>query len=231
MDRRLFAKLLKRIDRENINVLDVGGGNGGLLDIIKSIHPRVVKSQVVDIDRGARDIAEMNGHDFFLGRIEDFSSMDRFDLILVLNLIEHVSSPVNVMARLASLLNDKGIILIKTPNIKSLDAELFRGSYWGGLHCPRHWVLFSERSFRKVISESGLRVDEIDYTQGAPFWALSVIVWLQKYGLVKTDPNGSIMKHTLYPFLSVLFALFDMVRGSLFKTSQMFIVLSNNKDR
>ena len=148
MDRRLFAKLLKRIDRENINVLDVGGGNGGLLDIIKSIHPRVVKSQVVDIDRGARDIAEMNGHDFFLGRIEDFSSVDKFD-----------------------------------------------------------------------------------YTQGAPFWALSVIVWLQKYGLVKTDPNGSIMKHTLYPFLSVLFALFDMVRGSLFKTSQMFIVLSNNKDR
>jgi hypothetical protein len=131
-----------------------------------------------------------------------------------------------VLIKIEKLLNPGGVVIIKTPNIESLDARLYKKSFWGGLHCPRHWVLFSENSFKTALEGSGLAIDKLKYTQGAPFWAISIMVKLKKWGKVKITKDKPMAYHPLMPFLHIMFAGIDFIRGGLgAKTSQMFIYL------
>ena len=153
----------------------------------RDIDPRVTFTQIVDLDSGARPRAEANGHSYFLGRIEDYKSDQPFDLILMLNLIEHVAHPDEVLVSTQSLLSERGRLLIKTPNFRALDAVLFRHRGWGGYHCPRHFVLFSRKSLYRTLNNAGLAVEQFRYTQGASFWGSSILQMLWRCGIISAS--------------------------------------------
>ena len=222
LDRRMFKKLFAGIQGDSLSALDVGGGTGWLLSQAREVEPRLKHTAVVDIDAQAREGAEKLGHAFHLGRVEDFKTDRKYDLILLLNLIEHVEDPVGVLSKMRELLAPGGRILAKTPNHDSLDARLFRHSSWGGFHCPRHWVLFTPESFAKTVQRAGLKVDRIELTQGAPFWAVSALEWLGRKGLVSIRRDRPMCRHPLFGPLLAVFAAADIARKPFSRTSQMF---------
>jgi len=228
LDRRMFRKLFSSVEGPALSALDVGGGTGWLLSQARLAEPRLRRTFVVDIDPQAQAAAEAAGHEFFLGRVEDFECRERFDVIMLLNLIEHVADPVAVLARMKALLAPGGQILVKTPNHDSLDARLFRNHSWGGLHCPRHWVLFTPESFTRAAESAGLSVRQIALTQGAPFWAVSALEYLERKRLVRISRDRPMCDHPLFAPLLVLFGAIDMLRRPIARTSQMFIQLANN---
>src|SRR5262249_39486252 len=126
LDRRLFRSCLRRLPDRPLAVMDVGGGQGHQLTLLRQLDPRVETSVVVDLDATAAEAAESHGHRYVQGRIEDYSPDVRFDLILALNLIEHVANPGTVLARLRDCLSSEGMLIVKTPNVASWDARLFR---------------------------------------------------------------------------------------------------------
>lgn len=225
LDRRLFRKVLGPMAGEQLKVLDVGGGAGWVLNQVRLAEPRATHTQVVDIDPGPAEIAEKNGHRYFCGRIEDFDTDEQYDLVLLLNLIEHVADPAALLERIGNHLTPQGRILVKTPNWDSLDQRVFRNRSWAGYHCPRHWVLFTRESFTRIAELSGLTVQEFSYTQGAPFWAASFLNWLAERGLARVDFERPVVKHPLWGPLNGLFAAVDFARMPFARTSQMFFVL------
>ncbi|TKD51731.1 class I SAM-dependent methyltransferase [Sphingomonas baiyangensis] len=225
LDRRMFARLFGGIAGDRLAALDVGGGAGWLLGQAKAVEPRLVHTQVVDIDGSAKAAAEAAGHAFFLGRIEEYETDARFDVILLLNLIEHVDDPVAVLAKVRGLLKPGGRILVKTPNHDSLDARLFRHNSWGGLHAPRHWVVFTPESFRTAATRAGLGIERLTLTQGAPFWAVSALEWLARRRLVRVTRQRPMAAHPLFGPLLAAFGAIDMLRRPFARTSQMFVVL------
>lgn len=231
LDRRLFRTLFDLIDPENrkksFSALDIGGGSGWLLGQARMVEPRLNKTVVVDIDDKAEVSARAAGHTYFLGRIEDFTTDEKFDLILMLNLIEHVKDPVGMLKKASAMLAPGGRILIKTPNYDALDARLFRHHNWGGYHCPRHWVLFDPESFRQATQKAGVEIETLSLTQGAPFWTWSVLNALKNMGLADISADRPAYRHPLAPFLMLGFAAFDFLRLPFMKTSQMFIILKN----
>jgi 2-polyprenyl-3-methyl-5-hydroxy-6-metoxy-1,4-benzoquinol methylase len=229
LDKRFFKKVLKQLPAQPINILDVGGGTGWMLDVLKKTNKRIAYTQVVDIDEKAKSIAEEKGHAYFEGTIETFTTDKSFHLILMLNLIEHVAVPLAVLQKAGSLLAPGGIIVIKTPNTTGWDARLFKKSYWGGLHCPRHWVIFSEKSFGILLQSTQLKIKKLHYTQGAPFWAFSIIAALHRKRLVHVSAKKPIIFHWLFAPLSAFFAVVDFVRKPFAKTSQMFILLGKDE--
>lgn len=231
LDKRFFRKILSGLNTNKIDVLDVGGGTGWILNVLKKTDSRIGFTQIADIDEKARIIAEQNGHAYFKGTIEEFNTDKRFHLILMLNLIEHVANPLAVIQKAETLLNPGGIIIIKTPNTDSWDARLFRRTYWGGLHSPRHWVIFSEKSFKLLLQSTRLNIRKLNYTQGAPFWAFSIIAALHRKRIIRISAQRPIIFHWLFAPISALFALFDFVRKSFAKTSQMFILLTNEENQ
>ena len=232
LDARLFRKLLRLIPNDNLRVLDVGRGSGWLLTLIRAVSQRVRSTHEVDIQERARAAAESAGHVYHCCRIEEFSSTESFDLILLLNLIEHVVDPAAVLVAMRRRLSPHGLILIKTPNVDSLDCRLFRNHNWGGFHCPRHFVLFNRQSIVNLGQRCGLRVQKIISTQGAPQWAASILGWLGLKGWVRISADRPLFKNRLYPYLCGLFAVLDLVRSPFMPTAQMFVVfrLRDNTD-
>jgi 2-polyprenyl-3-methyl-5-hydroxy-6-metoxy-1,4-benzoquinol methylase len=225
LDRRMFRAVTRQIPGEKLAALDIGGGSGWLLDAVKAVEPRVTTTQVVDIDPGAKAAAERAGHRYFLGTVEQFESEEKYDLILMLNLIEHVRRPDEVLAKARSLLTPHGLLLIKTPNYDALDAKIFRHRSWGGYHAPRHFVLFDRHSFARVAKNQGLQVKSFAYAQGAPFWTVSVLNELRLLGLVKISRERPSIYHPLVPLFQALFAGLDILRRPLARLSQMIFVL------
>ena len=224
LDTRLFRKLLRQIEGENLRVLDVGGGSGWLLTLLQKVSRRVKETHEVDIDESARSAAESAGHVFHCSRVEDFAFRRSFDLVLMLNLIEHVPDPAAVLHAMKNLLSGSGLILVKTPNVETLDCWLFRHYNWGGFHCPRHFVLFNMQSIKDLGRSCGLQVVQASYTQGAPQWASSILGWLGLKGWIRISPNHPIYAHPLFPFVCAVGGAFDFLRRPFMPTAQMFIV-------
>ena len=229
IDRRWFARATKDLSGDALAALDIGGGAGHQLDALKAADARFRRTVVVDLDERAQALAEARGHEYVRGRIEDVPLSGRFDLVLLLNLIEHVENPFAVLTRVCDLLTPGGIALVKTPNYRSLDADIFRHRDWGGYHSPRHFVIFTRSSFAGLADRAGLDVKHSAYTQGAPFWAVSVLAWLDKRGMVVVTRERPSTTHLLFGPLAAGFATFDFVRGIGAPLSQMTFTLGKLK--
>src|ERR1700694_5500438 len=57
LDARFFRQVLKKIGGSQLKVLDVGGGTGWLSTLLRHSDPRITTTQVVDIDKAARQQA------------------------------------------------------------------------------------------------------------------------------------------------------------------------------
>jgi SAM-dependent methyltransferase len=224
LDARLLRQILKTIPGDTIRILDVGGGTGWLASLVRTIDRRVTFTQIVDLDAAAKAKAECDGHSYFLGRIEDYRSDEPFDLVLMLNLIEHVAHPDEVLASTQALLSERGRVLIKTPNFRALDAMLFRHHGWGGYHCPRHFVLFNRESLGRTLDQAGLVVERFRYTQGAPFWTGSILQMLWRAGLISASAERPYGASPITPLLLALTAAFDFARWPFSRLSQMIVV-------
>jgi SAM-dependent methyltransferase len=231
LDARRYRSLLGELPHQSLRVLDVGGGVGATLTLLQSVDARVVATQVVDIDPSAAEVARQRGHAYALSTIEAWDTDERFELILMLNLVEHVEAPVDVLAKARLLLAPGGRVVVQTPNIDSLDARLFRHRNWGGYHCPRHWVLFDRPSFLGAARRAGLAPISFSYTQGAPFWAVSVLAGLARAGVASVGPDRPAYRHPLYGPLAGAFAGFDFLRAPVAKLSQMVAVLEPLPDQ
>lgn len=224
LDRRLL-KLLTSIPGDRLSVLDIGGGSGWMLDQVKSCSPRVSFTQCVDLDKGAQAQAVARGHAYYAGRIEQFETDRHFDLVLALDVIEHVRDPALVLRRIEGLLSAHGRVLIKTPNFDALDARLFRHSSWAGYHTPRHFVLFNRQSFTDLAEQSGLGVVSFSYTQGAAYWSSSVLDAMRRLGLIEISAQRPSFNHPLYPLLRASFAGFEFARAPFARLSKMVFTL------
>lgn len=221
LDGKLFKKILGELPGTSLRVLDVGGGAGWQLNTVRASDLRISHTHIVDLDPGAAQLARQHGHEYFCGRVEDFDTDLEFDLIVMLNLIEHVADPGAVLAKMRALLSAHGVLLIKTPNYDALDARIFKDSSWAGYHCPRHWVLFTRKSFAALAAREGLEVKSFAYTQGAPFWAASTLFWMG----AKITRERPVFYHPAFGLLTAAFAALDFSRIAFSKTSQMFFTL------
>jgi 2-polyprenyl-3-methyl-5-hydroxy-6-metoxy-1,4-benzoquinol methylase len=225
LDQRFFKRFMAKFAQQEIDILDVGGGAGLQLSSLRKADSRVSRTAIVDLNEQAGDKARELGHEYFCGRFEDYTATKPFDMILMLNLIEHVDNPKALLHKAGTLLSTGGIVIIKTPNTDSLDARIFRHKNWGGYHCPRHWVLFDRENFVALANEAGLRIRHFSYTQGAPFWTTSVLFALARRKWISISRERPAPQHPLYPLLNIVFAAFDMLRSPFAKTSQMIAVL------
>jgi hypothetical protein len=142
----------------------------------------------------------------------------------MLNLIEHLANPGAALRAMSRLLSPRGLLLIKTPNVETLDCRLFRQHNWGGFHCPRHFVLFNRQSMIDLGQKSCLQVVTARYTQGAPQWACSILGWMGLKGLIRISPENPLYAHPLYHVVCTAAATFDFARAPFMPTAQMFVV-------
>jgi 2-polyprenyl-3-methyl-5-hydroxy-6-metoxy-1,4-benzoquinol methylase len=231
LEKRMFRKLLRSFPGDPISVLDVGGGYGWMLNRVREAEPRARETFVLDFDESLRRKAEEEGHVFFSQRVEEFTSERKFDFILMLNIIEHVADPLRVMRAISKALSPGGAILVKTPNVDTLDRYIFQRHNWGGFHCPRHFVLFNKSNLSRMINQCGMEMAWFSYTQGAAQWTASILGMMAEKRIISCDPEHSVYEHPLWGPVATLTSAFDFMRLPFSKTAQMFCLLKHKYAR
>lgn len=222
LDHRAFVRALSLAGApKSPRVLDVGGGTGDISRRLIAAVPGA-RATVVDIDANSIQAAREHGLGGFAGGIEEFYTEERFDLILLLNLIEHVADPAAVLRRARDLLTPNGVVWVQTPNYDSLDARIFRDHSWTGLHCPRHWVVVGERGFRNLLHGAGLTPARVERGQAGSFWATSTLaVWRERRGQLAKASDAPLIASRAFMPLAAAGAAFDFATRRRRRTSQL----------
>jgi 2-polyprenyl-3-methyl-5-hydroxy-6-metoxy-1,4-benzoquinol methylase len=77
-----------------------------------------------------------------------------FDVICLVDVIEHVTDPVQLLRDCATALNPDGLVVVVTPDVESLMATLLGHRWWH--YRLAHVGYFSKRSMRRAAAEAGL---------------------------------------------------------------------------
>lgn len=187
---------------------------------------------MVDPDESSIEVARSRGLAGFVGTIEGFETDERFDLILMLNLIEHVADPVGMLEKAGELLDRRGLIWLQTPNFRALDGRLFRHRNWAGYHCPRHWAIFGEDGLRRALARAGLEVARFKRTQGGGFWAQSLL-GLRRARMMRAGelPTGNVeelprplVRYRGFAPLAAAGTAFDMATRGFRQVSQVVVL-------
>ncbi|MGH8378502.1 MAG: class I SAM-dependent methyltransferase [Gammaproteobacteria bacterium] len=122
-------------------LLDIGCGNGAFLARARDMGWQVVGCEP---DREAIMTCRALGLDVRAGDafMPDLDN-ERFDVITLSHVIEHVHNPVALLARVYGLLRPGGLLWLATPNPASLGLRVY-GAAWRGLHMPYHLCIPSQ---------------------------------------------------------------------------------------
>jgi 2-polyprenyl-3-methyl-5-hydroxy-6-metoxy-1,4-benzoquinol methylase len=176
--RRREAFALRRSLPAGAEVLEVGCAAGELLVPLRDAGFRVVGVELSDhaatIARAQHDL------DVHTGTLGDAPLTGRFfDAVIMRNVIEHVPDPRGDLEKAASLLRPGGLLTLRTDNVASTDARLFR-SLWYGFDCPRHLTLFSPQTLTAFVRFAGLEVTQVRYSLVPTHWIMSVQYWVSE---------------------------------------------------
>ncbi len=84
----------------------------------------------------------------------------RFDVITMWHVLEHVPKLNERIEDLKRLLKPNGIIIIAVPNCNSLDAKIYQEN-WAAYDVPRHLYHFTPKDIDAVFKKHGLKVFKI----------------------------------------------------------------------
>jgi 2-polyprenyl-3-methyl-5-hydroxy-6-metoxy-1,4-benzoquinol methylase len=184
--RRLESRRLLRATTglpAGARVLDVGCGDGFHLELLRDGGAPGWALEGIDLDERAVERARRRGLTAHHGSVTD-DELDEaaYDLVLLIQTIEHVADPTAVLRSIRRVLRPGGRLAVVTDNTGSPDFRLAGARHWGGYHFPRHWHLFDRTSLALLAHRTGLEVELMSTMTSPVNWTYSVRNLLDDYG-------------------------------------------------
>jgi 2-polyprenyl-3-methyl-5-hydroxy-6-metoxy-1,4-benzoquinol methylase len=151
-----FDRVLQHIERyvRPGRLLDIGAGPGFLVAVAER---RGWSAVGLDLNKWAAEYARDElGVDVRAGDLADDPFPDeQFDAITMMDVVEHVPDPDELLARVAGLVRPGGTLALLTPDAASPISRLF-GRRWPEVRRPgEHVVLFSVPGLTKALARHG----------------------------------------------------------------------------
>jgi SAM-dependent methyltransferase len=121
--------------------------------------------EVVGLERSTEATAaarEAYGLPVFSGEVASLEAEPAFDLVVMFQVLEHMTHPAQVLRDCARVLKPRGTLVVSLPNFGSWQAQLF-GSHWLHLDVPRHLVHFTPASLALALRRAGFEVERCGY--------------------------------------------------------------------
>jgi len=155
----IFVKQIKKHLNKDSEVLEIGSYYGVLGSLIKPLVKNYIGTELsIHAAKYARENFDLNiindAPDEYLKR------GNKFDLIIMTDVIEHLDDPFTVLKLLEKSLNENGIIIITTFNFDSLFSKIMGKNYPWIL--PFHKYYFSNSTIKKTLNDANLNVVKIE---------------------------------------------------------------------
>lgn len=213
---------------EDARIVDIGCGDGFHLSLLRDFGTPTWQLEGVDPSKPAVEAGSRNGLKIHHGRLQDLNlSEGTFDLAFMVATIEHVEDPPDLLSAVRSILKPGGRVVIVTDNTDTLDFRLFKESYWGGYHFPRHWNLFNPPTLRALAAKTRMQVDTLATVVSPVNWVYSI-----RNGPVDLGaPRWLVERFSLKTPLSLgLFTLLDMIHNFSGKGALLRAILRRPSD-
>jgi 2-polyprenyl-3-methyl-5-hydroxy-6-metoxy-1,4-benzoquinol methylase len=101
----------------------------------------------------------------FCGTLKEANFPDEhFHVVTMINLIEHLPSPRDVLQEVNRVLANNGLLLIETPDVGSILARILREK-WHAFLESEHQYFFSKETLTALLMKMGFRVEETSKAQ------------------------------------------------------------------
>lgn len=196
--RRVIKKVGNQFDEQGEwHLLDAGCGFGQydrfILSTFKNVkvHSIDVKEDYLnDNRRYFKEEIEKERIQFYTADLLDFTSEIRFDMIICIDVLEHITEDVRVMTNLQKCLKPDGYFLMHSPSHYSEEDGDDEDTFVGEHARPG----YSKEDIGGKLEQSALEPQHIHYTYGFwghKSWILSVkwpMIWFNKMGLFAILP-------------------------------------------
>lgn len=86
----------------------------------------------------------------------------KYDVVTLWHVLEHLERPELALHRIHAALDELGIVVIATPNTRSLACKMGR-EYWFHLDSPRHLLLFNKDNLAQLLDKTGFEMIHFSY--------------------------------------------------------------------
>jgi 2-polyprenyl-3-methyl-5-hydroxy-6-metoxy-1,4-benzoquinol methylase len=162
-------KILNRIQKikQKGKVLEIGCGNGFFLKLFKDCGYDC--TGIEPSPKAFNYAKEYNTLNVINGFLEENTfEKESFDIVLLMDVIEHLYSPNDIIKLCNKILKEGGILVILTGNVNSLNSRLW-GSKWYYLYSWEHISFFNKTSISKLLNIQNFKIlqyNSISHTGG-----------------------------------------------------------------
>lgn len=152
-------------------ILDVGCSTGVLGSQLKE-RGQYVECTGIELDEAMAENAKKTLDRVIVGNIEEIDlpkhlDYGYYDCIIFADVLEHLVNPWDVLKRITSFLDTKGMIVASIPNIEHYSTMLHlltKGSWpyrERGIHDRTHLRFFTIKNIREMFESAGLEIIDI----------------------------------------------------------------------
>jgi len=140
--------------RKTGRLIDVGYGEGGLLEAAERTGWDCYGTE---LDLRALEYGARRGWTVARdGDLDDQFPEQAFDVVTMIEFLEHVSEPMHFLQAALRWLRPGGVLYLTTPNAQSLNRRLL-GLGWSIFAPPDHLTIWTARGLRAALAASGFR--------------------------------------------------------------------------
>jgi len=149
-----YNEILDRFEpyRKTGKLLDVGAGYGFFMEIAKQ---RGWDAHGTELTDEAVNYCRSKGLKMFQGDFQDLGiEKDTYDIIVSIEVIEHLNTPIEFVKTAHDVLRDGGLFYLTTPNFNSILRYRLKEQY-NVIEYPNHLCYYTNKTLRKLYTEHG----------------------------------------------------------------------------
>jgi SAM-dependent methyltransferase len=165
--RRFLGEMKKRGMASGSRLLEIGSGLGYLLDEARGFFP---ERTGMDLSTEAASRAHcISGAEVHVGEVSTLPpEVKDFDVVVAVNVIEHVYSPLAFLSSLRQRVKSGGRIVIATPDIGSFWYNIM-GRKWPSFKIPEHVIFYTRGTLALLLDRAKFgNIREIPFPHAFP---------------------------------------------------------------
>lgn len=159
-----YIGILEKMSKFRLNnrLLDVGCGSGIFLSVAQSMG---WECYGVELSEAAVNLCYRKGlTKVQYGELQDVvCSLPEMDIVVMIEVIEHMADPIQVLKLIRGLLRSGGLMYLTTPNFNSLERYLL-GERYSVICYPEHLNYFTKSTIKRMLKNCGFVVQKCEST-------------------------------------------------------------------
>lgn len=199
------SKFYRKERKKNPRLLDLGSGLGVLLKVASRLG---FEAEGVELSHALAQKAAENGAKIHCLRIEDFRPSEKFEVITMLDVIEHLPNPLEVLRAIRELITPDGELIIYTPNHNAPIVKFAKLLRLAGFRQPlenifanNHISFFNKQTINLILDKSKFVVRKTFEKPYDPRRPGAPIPFIPLYAAACIDYTGYLVTHSGFRLL------------------------------